>query len=109
MVFIEKLQIMHLISKSALKEFWEKKENRDSQEVLDVWYRKIKQGKWQNIAELKQVFPHADVAGKCIIFNVGGNKYRIVTKIFFREQTVLVRFVLTHKEYDKKPYKNDCN
>lgn len=101
-------KIMHVISKRRFRQFWEKHDNSGARDVLLVFYKKLVKGAWQNLDELRQTFPHADLAGACVIFNVGGSKYRVVTKVFFREQTILIRYVLTHKEYDEKPYRKDC-
>ena len=97
---------MHIISRKKLRDFW--KENEHSEQPLDNWFRTIKRFSPQSLVELRQTFPNADLYGECLIFNVGGNKFRLITKIFFREQTVLVRFVLTHREYDKDAWKTDC-
>lgn len=93
---------MHVIKRAKLIEFWKKKENSGSEPFLDAWYRTIKRGRFDSIAQIREIYRHADIVGECIVFNAGTNKYRIVTKIFFSEQTVLVSFVLTHKEYDKE-------
>ncbi|MEO6588001.1 MAG: type II toxin-antitoxin system HigB family toxin [Pyrinomonadaceae bacterium] len=104
---------MHIIKRAKLVEFWEKKENSGSESFLDAWYRTMKKGTFDNIAQIREVYRHADIVGECIIFNVGTNKYRVVTKNYFTEQTLLIRFVMTHfvmthKEYDKDTWKNDC-
>ena len=97
---------MHIITKKRLQEFWAK--HPDSKEPLLIWYRIAKRAKWNNLADVKKDFSHADLAGVCTIFNIGGNKYRLIAKIFYPNKKVLIRFVLTHAEYDKKGYKNDC-
>lgn len=97
---------MHVISRKKLREFWEIEKQAET--PLDNWYRTAKKENWQNIAQVRQFFPHADIFGNCVVFNIGGNKYRLITKIFFDDKTVLVRFVLTHKEYDKDEWKIDC-
>ncbi len=97
---------MHIITKRALREFWEK--HPDAKESLKFWYQTSSKAQWQHLVEVRQDFPHADLAGICTIFNIGGNKYRLITKIYYEDQVILIRFVLTHAEYDKKIYKNDC-
>lgn len=99
---------MHIIKRAKLVEFWEKKENSGSEPFLDAWYRTMKKGTFDNIAQIREVYRHGDIVGECIIFNFGTNKYRVVTKIYFTEQTLLIRFVMTHKEYDKDAWKKDC-
>ena len=97
---------MHIITKRVLQEFWGK--YPDSENALRHWYQITKKASWKNLAETKADFSHADLAGICTIFNIGGNKYRLITKIFYPNKKVLIRFVLTHTEYNKKTYKNDC-
>jgi mRNA interferase HigB len=97
---------MRIISKKKLREFWEKHPN--SEVSLRNWFQTAKNADWENLAEVRKDFPHADLAGVCTIFNIAGNNYRLITKIYYDTKTVLIRFVLTHAEYDKKPYKNDC-
>ena len=72
---------------------------------------------WPDFGSVRQTFPAADVFEKCVIFNIGGNKYRLIAAIHFRKTTnvgkvvegrVYVRDVLTHAEYDKGSWKNDC-
>jgi mRNA interferase HigB len=97
---------MHIISRKALLAF--ALLHPDAYEPLDNWYRVAKSATWQNISEVRQVFPTADAVGKCTVFNIGGNKYRLITKIFYAEQTILIRGVYTHAEYDQGRWKNDC-
>jgi mRNA interferase HigB len=97
---------MHIITKRALREFWEN--HPESEASLLNWYRLTKKADWNNLAETRRDFPHADQAGVCTIFNIGGNNYRLITKIYYPAKRVLIRFVLTHAEYNKKRYKDDC-
>ncbi len=97
---------MRIITKKRLREFWEK--HPDAEEPLQVWYRITKRANWNNLAETRSDFPHADPVGICTIFNIGGNKYRLITKIYYGHKKVFIRFVLTHQEYDRGGWKNDC-
>jgi len=97
---------MHIISRKKILEFIEKEPK--SETALDEWYRRMKGLKTANLVELRKTFPSADIVGNCLVFNVGGNKVRIVTKISFTKATVYMRFVLTHSEYDKEKWKSDC-
>ena len=97
---------MHIITKKALREFWEK--HPDSKTSLLSWYQTAKKADWANLVDVRKDFPHADIAGVCTIFNIGGNKYRLITKIFYPNKKVLIRFVMTHAEYNEKTYRNDC-
>ena len=98
---------MHIISRKRLREFWQR--HPEAKEPLDTWYRMTRRAAWRNLAETKRTFPHADSYRECTIFNIGGNKYRLITKIYYEDQTVLIRFILTHSEYDREKWKDDCN
>ncbi len=90
---------MHVISRPKLIEFWKK--HPDSATPLKVWFKNIEQAKWKNINELKRDFPSADYVGdNRVVFDIKGNKYRIIVLIFFDGQKVYIRFVGTHAEYD---------
>lgn len=98
---------MHIISKKALREFWER--HADAKEPLEDWHTVAAHAKWQSIIDVRLIYPHADAAGDCTIFNIKGNNYRLVVKIKYAKRTIYVRFVLTHTEYSKGVYKDDCN
>jgi mRNA interferase HigB len=97
---------MHIISRKKLREFWESEKRAET--PLDNWYRVAKKASWKDLTEVCADYPYADLFGKCIVFNVGGNKYRLITKIEFLKQAIYVKFVLTHKEYDINAWKKDC-
>ena len=97
---------MQVISPKKLKEFWQR--HPDAEEPLRRWLTITQHAAWQSLAETRQDFPHADLAGDCTIFNVKGNSYRLITIIFYPRQKAYVRFVLTHPEYDKGHWREDC-
>jgi mRNA interferase HigB len=101
---------MHIISRKALRAFT--KRHPDAKTALDSWYQTAKRAVWSNFAAVRADFPHADPVGTCLVFNIGGNKYRLITKIHYAkgrfQGEVLIRFVLTHKEYDAGQWKDDC-
>jgi mRNA interferase HigB len=97
---------LHVISKRPLRKFWEK--HADAQQPLEDWWKIIKHANWHNLAETRRGFPHADPVGACTAFNIGGTKYRLITKINYRSQVVYIRFVLTHPEYSRGGWKDDC-
>ncbi len=72
---------------------------------LDTWYRRIKQGTFHNLAELRAVFPHADLVGKYIVFNISGNNERLIAVIHWNTQKIYIRAILTHAEYNKDEWK----
>ena len=97
---------MRIISKKALQEFCEKHPN--SRSSIETWYSITKKADWKSLVDVRSDFPHADLAGVCTVFNIAGNNYRLITKISYRTKKVFIRFVLSHAEYDKGIYKNDC-
>ncbi len=97
---------MRVISRKALRDYWE--EHPVAEEVLNDWFRKIKRIGPTNFAELRETFPSADIFGGCVVFNVGGNNYRIITYVHFKSQRVFIRAVLSHAEYSKEKWKTDC-
>jgi mRNA interferase HigB len=96
---------MHIITRSRLVEFW--KIHASAETGLLLWYKLASTANWQNLAELHEVLPSADLVGNFTVFNVGGNKYRLITLIDYTYQKVFVRAVLTHAEYDKDNWKKD--
>jgi mRNA interferase HigB len=98
---------MRIISKPKLVKFWEK--YPVSKLPLENWFRVVSKADWSSFADVKTTFRSADLFDDCVIFNIGGNKYRLIAKIRYRTKKVFVRFVLTHGEYDMNKWKNDCN
>jgi mRNA interferase HigB len=72
---------------------------------LTAWYKTTKRANWQNLAQLKSVYPSADLVGRYVVFNIGGNKYRLIARIVYRSQTVFVVAVMTHEKYDLGKWK----
>jgi mRNA interferase HigB len=92
---------MRIISVKKLKEFWESG-YADSEQPLKVWYQIFKQNSFSNPNEIKRLFPNCSfVQNNRIVFNVAGNKYRLVAFIRYDIQILYIRFVGTHAEYDK--------
>ena len=95
---------MHIISRRALKDFWE--DHPDSEIPLMAWFKIVGSTKYETFSQLKETFSSADKVGDKVVFNIGGNKYRLITVIHFKYGKVYLRHVLTHKEYDKEEWKN---
>jgi len=70
------------------------------------WYAIAKRAQWHSLADVRGDFRHADAVGLFTVFNIAGNKYRLVTVIRYRWQVIHVRHVLTHSEYDKEGWKS---
>jgi mRNA interferase HigB len=97
---------MRIISQKKIREFWEK--HRESETVMREWINRVYDADWDNFSDVRKTFNHADVYKCCTIFDVGGNKYRIITKIKYEWKIVYIRFVLNHFEYDQKKWQADC-
>lgn len=76
-----------------------------SESSLAAWYKIARKAKWQNIVEVRQDYPHADLVESFVVFNIAGNNYRLIAEIHFESQLVLIRHILTHAEYDKDKWK----
>ncbi len=93
---------MRVIALSTLREFWTRAGRRDAEQPLRTWVRIVKAAEWSRPTDVKETFRSADILpnGRAI-FNIGGNKYRLVAAIHYRGKRVYVRFIGTHKEYDE--------
>ena len=60
---------MHVVSRKTLREFWQIE--REAETPLDNWHRTAKRARWKNIAEVREIYLHADLVGECVVFNVG--------------------------------------
>jgi mRNA interferase HigB len=94
---------MHVISLKRIREFFST--HRDAESSLMAWYRTTRKSNWQNLAELKQIYPTADLVGRYVVFNIRGNNYRLISRIVYRSQTLFVVAVMTHQEYDLGKWK----
>ena len=94
---------MHIITRKRLLEF--AKKHPDCKTALESWYRIVKHTKYNSFAELRQTFPSADQVGILTVFNIGGNKARLITAIHYKTSRLYIRHVLTHKEYDRGTWK----
>jgi mRNA interferase HigB len=94
---------MHIISRRALREFWVL--HPDAEGPLSRWFKLAKKAEWSNFGELRAECPSADYVEHLIVINIGGNKYRLIIEVYFRDQVILVRHVLTHEDYDKGRWK----
>ncbi len=94
---------MHLISNKALREF--ALLHPDAAQPLQDFRHLIESGSFANFAQLKATFASVDKVGEWYVFNIGGNKYRLIAAIAFQGGLVWVKAVLTHREYDKGAWK----
>jgi mRNA interferase HigB len=94
---------VHIISRKALIQFWEK--HPDSKTPLARWYKVLDKTDFHSFAELRRAFPSVDRVDDLFIFNIAGNRYRLITSIHFNRGKVYVRHVFTHTEYDRGDWK----
>jgi mRNA interferase HigB len=94
---------LHIISRKKLKEAATR--YGDLEVPLDVWFRVAKRASWQNLADVRKTFASADLVKRWTVFNVKGNRYRLITEINYRFRRVYIRHVLTHAEYDREEWK----
>lgn len=96
---------MHVISYRRLREYG--KTHSDCQESLDNWYKVAQKADWSNLVEVHSVFPSAEAVGNFTVFNIKGNKYRLIVSIDYDRQVIYIKYVFTHAEYDRGTWKND--
>ena len=90
---------MHIITRKRLLEFATK--HPDCSAALESWYRIVKHTDFNTFTELRRTFPSADQVGKLTVFNIGGNKARLIAAIHYNTHRIYIRHVLTHHEYDR--------
>jgi mRNA interferase HigB len=94
---------MHIITRKRLNEFADS--YPETRTALAQWYEQVKKNEFANFAELRLMFPAADQVGKLTVFNIGGNKVRLIAAIHYNRKKVYIRAVLTHPEYDEGKWK----
>jgi mRNA interferase HigB len=91
---------MNVISRKTLKLFWEK--HPEAEQPLRAWYHEADQAGWKNSAEIKAKYRSASIIdSERVVFNIAGNKYRLIVVVKYHYKAIYVRFVGTHKAYDK--------
>jgi mRNA interferase HigB len=91
-----------VISRALLRRFWERPDCQDAKQPLLAWFKEVERAAWRTPAEVKGLYRSADVVGdNRIVFNIGGNKYRLVVWVKYSVQLVLIKWVGTHGEYDR--------
>jgi mRNA interferase HigB len=101
---------MRVISKARLRTFWETPGCTDSAGPLRAWHAHVSHTSvaWHSWAGLKAEFGTASLIGNCVVFNIGGNKYRLVTRVLYPSQKIFILKCMTHAEYDDDKWKADC-
>jgi len=91
---------MRVIAKKILRVYWEKQ--TDSEDQLKTWYKEASKAAWTSPNEIKAAYPRASILknGR-VVFNICGNKYRLIVQINYLRQWVFIRFIGTHGDYDR--------
>jgi mRNA interferase HigB len=91
-----------IISRPKLREFWERDGCQDAKQPLLSWFKEVEKAEWKSSADVKRLYRSADFVGDGrIVFNIGGNKYRLVVWVKYSIRLVLIKWVGTHEEYDE--------
>ena len=99
-LYLSKQFNVRIISKKILREFWAK--HSDSEQQLKSWYQETNGVEWKSPKQIKKEYPNASfLVDNRVVFNIKGNKYRLIVKINYDYKIVWVRFIGTHAEYDK--------
>jgi mRNA interferase HigB len=97
---------MHVVSKKKLRDFWLLE--RSAEGPLREWYKNVCRFRWTKFADVRHSYASADKVGRCIVFNLGGNKYRVIAEMSRNWRRIYVRYVLSHKDYDRATWKASC-
>lgn len=93
---------MHIISRKTMVAFYSQPHRQDAKGPLESWYIETKHAQWASPADIKAHYCSASIVGNNrVVFNIAGNKYRLIVRINYDSKTVFVRFMGTHQEYDK--------
>ena len=93
---------MRVIAKSTLKRFWQRPECNDARGPLESWHEEASKARWTSPQSVKDQYANANICGNGrVVFNVGGNKYRLVVEMQYRAQIAWVKFIGTHQQYDR--------
>ena len=99
---------MRIIKRATLAAYWER--NPQAESGLLYWHKLTRQALWTCLQDVRATFPHADAvpvkSGRSVVvFNIAGNKYRLITAIHYNRQLAFTLMVLTHAEYSKNKWK----
>ncbi len=92
---------VRVIARATLQAHWRKRGRADSEAPLKAWFREVRAANWASPAHVRAQYRSASFVGDRVVFNVAGNKYRLVVWVNFPHRVVYIRFVGTHAEYDK--------
>jgi mRNA interferase HigB len=91
---------MRVISRKILRQFWER--HPEARQTLQAWYLDVKHANWNKPSDIKNVYRNASfLSNNRVVFNIKGNTYRVIVVVLYKHRQVYIRFVGTHKEYDR--------
>jgi mRNA interferase HigB len=90
---------MHIITRKRLLDF--SRQHPDCASALESWFRIVKRTNFNSFVELRQVFPSVDQVSGLTVFNIGGNKARLIAAVHYNTHRVYLRYILTHGEYNR--------
>ncbi len=96
---------MHLISIRNLRD--DAANYPEVSQPIEDWYAVVKSVKWENLEEVRKIYRDTEAVGNFTVFNIKGNRYRLIVGIDYESYTVYYKYLLTHAEYDKNRWKND--
>jgi mRNA interferase HigB len=96
--------LMHVVSHKSIRIFCD--EHPHARNAMERWYRVAKRATWSSFAEVKRSFNTADFVAPHIVFDIGGNKYRLIAEMNFRRRVLFIRGIMTHQEYVKGEWKS---
>jgi mRNA interferase HigB len=90
---------VRIIARKTLKDFWKK--NPTAQQPLKSWFAEVEEADWTRMADIKEQYAHVSIIdNERVVFNIGGNKFRLVVKLWFSGRCVWIKFIGTHAEYN---------
>ena len=93
---------MRIISRKTLRDFYENPEYKDSKTPLETWFHETLKADWNSPDEIKEKYRNASIIGNNrIVFNIHGNKYRLIIKVHYNLKIIYIRFIGTHEQYDE--------
>jgi mRNA interferase HigB len=93
---------MRNISRKVLRQFWETRGHADAEQPLKAWFREASKADWSSSSAVKAMYRSASIVGNNrVVFNIAGNKYRLVVKVNYPYRTIYIRFMGTHGQYDQ--------
>lgn len=97
---------MRIISRKALQDA--ARRDRTLEGPLNAWFKVASKAEWKSLVEVRRTYPTADYVEGCTVFNIRGNMYRLIVRIKYEWKTIFIKRVLTHDEYDRGGWKNEC-